>query len=260
MGASFIDYIIADKIVLPADQQPFFSENIVHLPDSYQVSDSKRQISSPIPSRDELGLPEDGFVFCCFNASYKIRAPFFDLWMRLLQKVPGSVLWLLHDNTGAVANLRREAQARAVDPARLVFADRRDRSEHLARHRAADLFLDTLPCNAHTTASDALWAGLPVLTCPGQSFAARVAASLLQAADLPDMVIQDLDQYEALALRLATTPTLLKAVRERLLTNHDTCALFDTDRYRRNLERAYTTMREIAQRREPPRSFRVDAD
>jgi predicted O-linked N-acetylglucosamine transferase (SPINDLY family) len=180
--------------------------------------------------------------------------------MRLLQKVPGSVLWLKQDNPGAVANLKREAQARAVDPARLVFAGRCDMPDHLARHRAADLFLDTLPCNAHTTASDALWAGLPVLTCQGRSFAARVAASVLQAAGLPDMVVHDLDQYEALALRLATTPTLLNAVRERLRTNHDTCALFDSDRYRRNLERAYTTMWEIAERREPPRSFRVDPD
>ena len=199
-------------------------------------------------------------MFCCFNANYKIRSALFDVWMRLLVAVPGSVLWLRPDNDGAVVNLRREAAARGVDPARLVFAGRCDLPDHLARHRAADLFLDTLPYNAHSTASDALWAGLPVLTCQGRSLAARVAASLLQAVGLPDMVVHDLDQYAALALRLATTPTLLNAVRERLLTNHDKCALFDTDRYRRNIERAYTTMWEIAQRCEPPRHFRVDPD
>jgi predicted O-linked N-acetylglucosamine transferase (SPINDLY family) len=260
MGASFIDYIIADAVTAPFEHAAHFREQIVQLPGSYYPGERNRAIADRVPARVELGLPEHGFVFCCFNANYKIRAPFFDIWMRLLQKVPGSVLWLKQDNPGAVANLKREAQARAVDPARLVFAGRCDMPDHLARHRAADLFLDTLPCNAHTTATDALWAGLPVLTCQGRSFAARVAASVLQAAGLPDMVVHDLDQYEALALRLATTPTLLNAVRERLRTNHDTCALFDSDRYRRNLERAYTTMWEIAERREPPRSFRVDPD
>lgn len=257
MGTDFIDYIIADAVF---EHAAHFRENIVQLPGSYQVNDRKRPIAADTPARTDLGLPETGFVFCCFNASRKIRAPFFDVWMRLLNAVPGSVLWLLHDNDDAVSNQRKEAAARGVDPARLVFAGRCDLPEHLARHRAADLFLDTLPYNAHTTASDALWAGLPVLTCQGRSFAARVGASLLHAAGVPDLIVHDLDQYEALALRLATTPALLHDVRQRLLANRDTCALFDSERFTRNLERAYTTMWKIAQRGEPPRSFAVDPD
>jgi predicted O-linked N-acetylglucosamine transferase (SPINDLY family) len=182
----------------------------------------------------------------------------FDIWMRLLQSVPGSVLWLLRENPGAEANLRRQAQARGIDPARLVFAGRLKVDEHLARHRLADLFLDTLPYNAHTTASDALWAGLPVLTCQGSAFAARVAGSLLHAVGLPELVTQSPADYEALALALARDNARLKAIREKLTRNRDTHLLFDTDRFRRHIEAAYLRMWEIWQRGETPRSFAVE--
>lgn len=198
MGADFIDYIIADKTVAPFDQQPFYTEKIVHLPDSYQVNDSRRKVAEHVPSRAEAGLPEHGFVFCCFNNNYKITAAVFELWMRLLKAVPGSLLWLLRDNPSAESNLRREAQVRGVDPSRLVFARRVKLAEHLARHRFADLFLDTLSYNAHTTASDALWVGVPVLTCEGHAFAGRVAPSLLRAVGLSELVTRSLEEYAAL--------------------------------------------------------------
>ena len=191
-----IDYVIADRIILPFDQQPYYTEKIVHLPESYQVNDRKRQIASRPPARSEAGLPEHVFVFCCFNGNWKINAQMFDIWMRLLGAVDGSVLWLFKSNNLAPANLRKEAQARGVDPARLVFAPFRDQADHLARLKCADLFLDTLPCNAHTTASDALWAGLPVLTCIGDTFAGRVAASLLNSVGLPELVTKSLAEYE----------------------------------------------------------------
>jgi protein O-GlcNAc transferase len=257
MGADFIDYVIADKIVLPFDQQPYYTEKIVHLPECYQVNDSQRRIGSRTPSRQETGLPEDGFVFCCFNNNYKIIAPIFDVWMRLLRTVNGSVLWLLRDNESAEKNIRREAARRAIDPERLIFADRIPLEQHLARHRVADLFLDTLPCNAHTTASDALWTGLPVLTSRGNSFAGRVAASLLNAVGLPELVTHNLDDYEALALRLAKDRSLLAGIRAKLVRNRETCALFDSKRSTRHLEAAYVTMWNIWQRGERPQSFSV---
>ncbi len=203
MGADFIDYIIADPVVLPFDQQRFTAERIVHLPDCYQVNDSKRAIAARTPTRRELGLPENGFVFCCFNNNYKIAAQVLDVWMRLLNAAKGSVLWLLRDNDAAEHSLRAAAAARGIDPDRLVFAARLPLADHLARHRAADLFLDTLPFNAHTTASDALWAGLPFLTCTGATFAGRVGASLLTAVGLGDLITHSLADYEALAQRLA---------------------------------------------------------
>jgi len=257
-GAGFIDYVIADKTVLPFEEQPFYSEKIVHLPYCYQVNDSKRAISERTPSRREAGLPEQGFVFCCFNNNYKITPPVFDVWMRLLRAVEGSVLWLLDDNDTARESLRGEAAARGIDPARLVFAGRLDLAEHLARHRLADLFLDTLPYNAHTTGSDALWAGLPLLTCRGDGFAGRVAASLLYAAGLPELVTRDLGEYEALALRLAGDRSLLGALRHRLAQNRLACALFDTDRSRRHIETAYGTMWDLYRRGEAPMSFAVE--
>ena len=256
-GADFIDYVIADEIVLPFDQQPFFTERIVHLPDCYQVNDSKRDIAAETPSRREAGLPEKGFVFCCFNASYKITAPLFDIWMRLLQAVDGSALWLLHDNDAAVENLRREAARRGVEPERLVFAARTDPAGHLARLRLADLCLDTLPYNAHTTGSDALWVGVPLVTATGRSFAGRVATSLLHAVGLPELAAKDLIEYEALALRLATDPSLLSEFRQRLAQNGSTRSLFDTAGFCRHLESAYTTMWEILKRGEKPRGFAV---
>jgi len=257
MGADFIDYILADPVVLPLDQQPFTSEKIVHLPDCYQVNDSTRPIART-PARRELGLPEQGFVFCCFNNNYKITAPVFEVWMRLLRAIEGSVLWLLQDNPSAESNLRAAAAARGIDPGRLVFAARQPLADHLGRHRAADLFLDTLPFNAHTTASDALWAGLPLLTCMGRSFAGRVGASLLMAVGLPELVTQSLDDYEALARRLASERPLLAGLRERLERNRRSFPLFDTNGYRRHIEAAYATMWELWRRGERPRSFSVD--
>jgi protein O-GlcNAc transferase len=258
-GADFIDYIIADAIVLPFDQQSCYSERIVHLPDTYQVNDSRRAIAARTPSREELGLPAQGVVFCSFNNTWKIAPPVFDVWMRLLHRVAGSVLWLRCDRPRAEANLRSEAAARGIDPARLVFADSLpDYRDHLVRHRAADLFLDTLPFNAHTTASDALWAGLPVLTCRGRTFAGRVAASLLNAVGMPQLVTDSLDQYEAVALRLAADPALLQGFRRTLEENRLHAPLFDTARFCGHIEAAYTTMWEIRQRGEPPRSFSVE--
>jgi protein O-GlcNAc transferase len=258
LGADFYDYILADATVLPFDRQPFYAEKIVHLPDSYQVNDSRRAVAAQTPTREEAGLPAEGFVFCCFNNSYKITPDVFDIWMRLLQRVEGSVLWLLRDREAAETNLRREAAARGIDPARLVFARRVPLEDHLARHRLADLFLDTLPYNAHTTASDALWMGLPVITCCGQSFAGRVAASLLRAIGMPDLVTPDLDEYERLALRIALEPSLSQELRERLRQNRLSQPLFDTDRYRQHIEAAYIRMWERWQRGEDPESFSVE--
>ncbi len=258
LGADFYDYVIADRIVLSFDQQKFYIENIVHLPDSYLVTDSKLAIAAATPARQQAGLPEHGFVFCCFNNNYKITAPVFDVWMRLLHRVDGSVLWLLRENPVAEANLRKEAAARGIDPARLRFAERLKIDEHLARHRLADLFLDTLPYNAHTTASDALWAGLPLITCCGQAFAGRVAASLLNAIGLPELVTYGLAEYEALVLRLATDPSLLRSLREKLRQNRRIYPLFDTDRYRRHIEAAYLKMWELWQHGDSPRSFTVE--
>jgi predicted O-linked N-acetylglucosamine transferase (SPINDLY family) len=257
-GADFIDYVIADRIALPREEQAFYSEKIVHLPDSYQVNDSKRPIGSPPPSRGELGLPEQGFVFACFNNTWKITSGVFDIWMRLLSATENSVLWLYRSNALAAVNLRKEAQARGVDPERLIFAPHMDIPEHLARLTRADLFLDTLHYNAHTTASDALWAGVPVVTCLGPTFAGRVAASLLEAAGLPELVTHDLGGYERLAGELAAQPALLQPIKQKLQENRLTCALFDTDRFRRHIEAAYTTMWETHQRGEAPRGFTVE--
>jgi protein O-GlcNAc transferase len=259
MGVDFIDYVLADGIVLPFDQQQSYSEMIVHLPNCYQINDSKREIAAEAPTRVAVGLPETGFVFCSFNNSYKLTPQFFDVWMRLLRQVEGSVLWLLGTSEAATRNLRNEARARGVDPSCLVFAPKMEMSKHLARHRLADLFLDNLPVNAHTAASDALWVGLPVLTCLGESFAGRVAASLLGAAGVPELITRGLDEYEALALKLATDPALIASIRQKLDGNRKTCPLFDTDRLRRDIERAYVTMWDIARRGEPPRSFAIDA-
>ena len=256
MGADFIDYVVADEIVLPRDQQPFFPEKIIHLPHSYQANDSRRPIAPSAPTRAEARLPEQAFVFCCFNNSWKITAPIFDIWMRLLQAVPQSVLWLL--DTGISDHLRQEAVFRGMDPRRLVFAARTTPDQHLARHRLADLFLDTLPYNAHTTASDALWAGLPVVTSRGKAFAGRVAASLLHATGLPELVTDNLEEYEALSLKLAREPALLNSIRLRLQQNRLTCPLFDTARFCRHIEAAYVKMRDIAERGEPPQPFSID--
>ena len=257
MGADYIDYIIADRFVIPDTQRQHYSENVVYLPDTFQGNDSERRIGERVLTRAEAGLPETGFVFCSFNNTYKITPAVFDIWMRLLRDAEGSVLWLLADQTVIERNLRREAQARGISPSRLVFAPRVDYADHLARYRLADLFLDTLPFNAGATASDALWAGLPVVTCAGEAFASRMAGSLLHAAGLPELVTHSLEDYEALALRLARDSEAHAGFRVRLAMNRTTCPLFDTDRFRRHIEAAYTTMWERWQRGEPPQDFGV---
>jgi protein O-GlcNAc transferase len=261
VGADFIDYILGDEVVLPFDQQPFYCEKIVQLPGCYHMCDETREISPRIPTRAELGLPEDAFVFCCSNQPGKIAASMFDIWMRLLVTVSDSVLWLSHMNEAARANLHREAAARGVSPDRVIFARREELvADHLARHRQADLFLDTLHYNAHSTAIDALWAGLPVLTCPGQAFAGRVGASILRAAGLSELIVSSIVEYEALARKLANDRPLLESIRSKLARNRSTCALFDVKRSCRHIEAAYATMRDIHLRGELPRSFRVEPD
>jgi protein O-GlcNAc transferase len=257
MGAPFMDYLIADPIVVPEAHKPFYSEQIVWLPDTYQANDRTREMSDAPIDRASAGLPPSGFVFCCFNNSYKIQPPVFDVWMRLLKRVEGSVLWLLADNEAATNNLKLEALARGIDPERLVFAPRCPLPEHLARHRLADLFLDTLPYNAHTTASDALWMGLPVVTCKGTTFAGRVAASVLHAAGFPELATESLEDYDALALRLAGDPDALANLRSRLAATRATMKLFDAARFTRNLEAAYVTMQEHRRRGLPPKGFAV---
>ena len=259
MGAEYIDYILADRFVIPDDHRKYYAENVVYLPDCYQVNDSDRHISLEIPDRREVGLPADGFVFCCFNQHFKITPQVFDVWARLLSDVDDSVLWLIEDNVPSARNLRSEAANRGIAPERLVFAQRTEQALHLARHRLADLFVDTLPYNAHTTASDALWAGLPVVTCKGNTFAGRVATSLLNAIGLPELVATDLDAYEKLALILATDPTMLSNIKAKLRQNRTTYPLFDTDRFRRHIEQAYIAMWERTQANKPPEGFSVPA-
>lgn len=257
IGGNYIDYILADPYVIPLAHQDYYAEKIVWLPDTYQVNDSQRRIAQRTPTRLESGLPEAGFIFCCFNNNYKITPDVFDVWMRLLNEVKGSVLWLLEDNVSASRNLRVEAVRRGVAAGRLVFAPRMNLEEHLARHRLADLFLDTRPCNAHTTASDALWSGLPVITCMGNTFPGRVAASLLNAVGLPELITERLEEYEALSLKLATSPALLSEIREKLRRNRSNFPLVDAKRFCIHLESAYTFMWERYQRGELPISFAV---
>lgn len=259
LGADWYHYIIADRVVLPFDQQPFYMEKIVHLPDCYLVNDSTEVDLPATPSRGQVGLPEDGFVFCSFNHHFKITAQVFEIWMRLLRAIDGSVLWLLGDNPAAENNLRKQAAARGVDPARIIFAPRVSHEHHLARHRLADLFLDTLPYDAHTTARDALSSGVPVVTCLGKTFAGRVAASILTAVGLPELVTGNFEEYESLAQRLASEPLVLRKLREKLAANRLKCAFFDSDRYRRHIESAYTTMWQFWQDHQVPGSFAVEA-
>lgn len=242
LGAPYFDYIVADAHLIPEASQAHYAEKIAYLP-SYQPNDRQRAEPTATPSRASVGLPAQGFVYCCFNNSYKINPSTFDRWVRILLQVPGSVLWLYEENTSASANLRLEAQQRGLDPQRLLFAQRTPQlSDHLARYQAADLFLDTSPYNAHTTASDALWAGLPLLTCPGESFASRVASSVLHAIGLPELIAASTEAYEALAIAQATQPGQLQHLKQKLAANRLTTPLFDTARYTRHLEDAYTQM------------------
>lgn len=260
MGADYIDYIIADEFVIPEHALPHYAESVVWLPGCFQGNDHRRAASARPPSRAAVGLPERGFVFCAFNNLYKFTPPLFDTWMRLLRQVEGSVLWIAADDEEVRRNLAAEAAARGVDARRLVFAPRVNYPDHLARLEFADLFLDTLPFNAGTTASDCLWVGLPLVTCAGEAFAARMAGSLLHALGLPELVTRSLDDYEALTLKLATTPVLLADLRARLWSNRTTSPLFDTKQFCRHLEAAYRSMWERQQRGEPPADFRVAPD
>lgn len=257
IGADFLDYIIADTTVLPMDQQRFYDEKIIHLPESYQANDDQRVIAPATPSRAEAGLPPEGVVYCCFNSAYKITPEQFASWMRILRAVPGSVLWLLSSDATAMASLRHAAQSHGVDGDRLVFGASLPAPEHLARHRLADLFLDTLPYNAHTTASDALWAGLPVLTQLGQAFAGRVAASLLRAVGLPELVTEDSNAYEALAIALGQDGARLAALKAKLAAARPTAPLFDSARFTRHLESAFLTMQQRHKDGLLPESFVV---
>ena len=242
MGAPYVDYAIVDRIVVPDTQRGDYTEKLVTMPSSYQVNDARRPRPDAVGSREDAGLPRDAFVFCCFNNNFKITPGMFDRWMRILREVDRSVLWLMKDNPWAAANLRKEALARGVDAARLVFARRAPLPAHLARHHLADLFLDTLPYNAHTTASDALWMGLPVLTCLGDSFAGRVAASLLTAAALPELVAATLDAYEARAIALARNAKVLALLRDKLARSVREARLFDGAAFARDIEAAYRAM------------------
>ena len=244
MGADYIDYIVADKTLIPPQSQQYYSEKVVYLPHSYQANDRKRGISKKQFTRQELGLPREGFVFCCFNNNYKILPATFNAWMQILKMVDGSVLWLLKDNPWVSENLKKEAAKQGIDATRLVFAERMSLPEHLARHRHADLFIDTLPCNAHTTASDALWTGLPVLTLMGESFASRVAASLLNAIGLSELITTSQEEYIALAIKLADNTHKLADIKQKLKQNRLTTPLFDAPLFTKNIEAAYTKMYE----------------
>lgn len=234
-GFPFIDYVIADRFVIPEESAHYYTETPLYMPDVYQVSDRKRTVA-PAPTRQECGLPEDGVVFCSFNNNYKYTPETFDVWMRILARVPGSVLWLLSDNPWAEANLRKEAESRGIDPQRLVFAPRVFMDQYLARYLVADLFLDTFPYNAGTTANDALWVGLPLITRSGRSFASRMAGALLTAANLPELITWNWETYEEKAVALAQAPEELRRLRGELAKVRESGALFDTPRFARNLE------------------------
>jgi len=242
MGADYMNYLIADRTLIPEEKQHHYSEKIVYMPNSYQVNVSKRSVSETSLLRHELGLPNTGFVFCCFNNSFKLTPTTFIGWMRILKAVKGSVLWLFENNNNAVKNLKKEAMKFGINEDRLVFATYMPAEEHLNRIKQADLFIDSLPYNAHTTTSDALRMGVPVLTCIGISFASRVAASLLNAVNLPELITTSQEQYESLAIELATNPEKLKVIKDKLVDNLPTAPLYDTPLFTRHLESAYLSM------------------
>ena len=256
-GAGFFNYLIADKIVIPEEHTPFYRENLVYMPHSYQANDHSQIIAEKIWKRSNLGLPENGFVFCSFNQPYKIEPVMFDVWMSILKQVTGSVLWLLCRNRRAEENLKREADLRGVSPSRLIFAQELSKGEHLSRQKLADLFLDTRIVNGHTTTSDALWAGVPVITLMGGHFASRVSASLLKAVGLSGLITHSLDEYEAVAVRLALNRSELRSTRQTLSRNRLIEPLFDTRRFAENLEKAYKEMWRIYLNGESPRRIIV---
>jgi predicted O-linked N-acetylglucosamine transferase (SPINDLY family) len=247
MSSDYIDYLIADKTLIPVESQKHYSEKIIYLPNTYQVNDSKRKISDKLFTRKDFGLPESGFVFCCFNNSYKITPQVFGSWMRILNAVHGSVLWLLEVDSKFVQNLQKEADSRGVNANRLIFAKRMPLPEHLARHKLADLFLDTLPYNAHTTASDALWAGLPILTQIGESFAGRVAASLLAAIELPELITSTQKEYESKAIDLATNSEKMEKLKTKLFEKKSITPLFDTQLFTDHIQKGYQLIYERCQ-------------
>lgn len=256
MGVGYMDYLVADHFIVPDECTGYYDESLIYLP-SYQVNDSKQEMVHARFSRAELGLPESGIVLCSFNNSFKFSPAVFATWLRIVKAVDGSVLWLLEDNPTASRNLRAEAQRQGVDQERLIFAPRKPRAEHLARYRVADLFLDTLPCNAGATASDALWAGLPVLTCAGRSFAARIAGSLLTAVGLPELITHSLQDYESLAIELALQPHRLAEIRDALVRLAPGSPLFDTAKFTQNLELAYQQAHRRALAGMPPMTIDV---
>ena len=239
IGSKYIDYLLCDQTVVPSQSKKFYNEKIIYLPDSYQANDTKRKISEKKFLREELSLPKESFVFCCFNNNFKITPNMFDVWAILLKKIDNSVLWLLEGNSQATKNLKKEAKIRNIDASRLIFAKRMKLEDHLARHKNADLFLDTLPYNAHTTASDSLWAGLPVLTCLGKAFPGRVAASLLRSLDLPELITYSEYEYVAKAEELAINPEKLRFIKNKLDTNKFSQPLFNTELFCRSLESAF---------------------
>lgn len=257
LGADFMDYIVVDECVLPAELAAAYTEQPVYLPHSYQVNDYLHFSATQTPTRAQVGLPESGFVFCCFNNTYKIDPELFAVWMRILGQVPGSVLWLLRTSPEAERNLRHQAVLHGVAAGRLIFAERVTRPAHLARHRLADLFLDTWYYNAHTTASDSLRAGVPVLTCPGSTFASRVSASLLRCLGLTELISEDRAAYAAQALRLARQPEVLAGLRQRLAIEREHGPLFDPQRFVRALESAYQMMWQVRLSGLAPRPLRV---
>ena len=257
LSANCIDYLIADKILIPKENQKYFSEKIVYMPDSYQVNDSKRKISDKIFTKKELNLPEDGFVFCCFNQSYKITPYVFDIWMRLLRRVEGSVLWLMKDSDIGLNNLKNEAQKRGVEPDRMIFAEKMSNVEHLARHRLADLFIDTFPYTAHTTCSDALWSGLPVITKMGESFVSRVSASLLTAIGLSELITKTEKDYEELIFKIANNKSLLSELKKKLNKNRPIKPLFNTKLFANNIESAFQIMHERYRSKVPVKNIEI---
>ncbi len=258
MGTPSLDYLIADRRVIPEGERAFFDEKIVYLPECYQANDVRRGIGAAV-TRTQCGLPIDAVVFCSFNNSYKLTPATFDIWMRILRGVEGSVLWMLESNATMAANIRREAEARGVSASRIVFAPSIPMEDHLARQSLADLSLDTLPYNAHTTSSDALWAGLPVLTCTGTTFPGRVAASLLENVGLPELVTASAQDYESLAIRLGRDRAALGVLKAKLAENRATTPLFNTARFTRHIEAAYRTMWQRSTSGAAPEGFSVPA-
>ena len=257
MGTDFMDYIVADRHIIPPENQKYFNEKILYLPNTYMPTDNGRELSERHMTRRDMGLPEEAFVFCCFNNNYKITSSELDIWMRLLNKVEGSVLWLRQSNQWSELNVKKEAQRRKIDPERIVFAGRVPMAEHLARQKLADLFIDTFSFNAHTTAAEALWTGLPVVTKTGQGFAARVAGSLLNSVGLPELITKNEHHYEMLILELVTNPSKLSKIRKKLVANLLEQPLFDTEQYTRHIEDGYQQAYQNYFENNPPKTITV---